>query len=171
MANSLTVQVRAISDVATSVTEGDLTRTITVDAQGEVSALKNNINQMIANLKETTQLNNEQDWLKTNLARFSRMMQGQKTLESVARLIMSELTPLVGANHGVFYVYNASNRMEGVLKLLSSYAYRERKSVANLFELGEGLVGQCALEKKSILLTSVPSDYIKINSGWVKPRR
>jgi len=164
MANSLTVQVRAISDVATAVTEGDLTRTITVDAQGEVSALKNNLNQMIANLKGTTQLNTEQDWLKTNLAGFSRMMQGQKNLEAVARLIMSELTPLVGANHGVFYIHNAASGNR-VLELLSSYAYRERKAVANRFHLGEGLVGQCALEKKSILLTHVPSDYIQINSG------
>ncbi len=110
MANSLTVQVRAISDVATAVTEGDLTRSITVEAQGEVSALKNNINQMIANLKETTQKNKEQDWLKTNLARFSGMMQGQKNLESVARLIMSELTPLVSAHHGVFYLNDAGER-------------------------------------------------------------
>ena len=164
MANSLTVQVRAISDVATAVTEGDLTRTITVDAQGEVSALKNNLNQMISNLKGTTQLNNEQDWLKTNLARFSRMMQGQKNLEAVAQLIMSELTPLVGANHGVFYIHNATAG-DRVLELLSSYAYRERKSVSNRFHIGEGLVGQCALEKKSILLTRVPSDYIQINSG------
>ncbi len=164
MANSLTVQVRAISDVATAVTEGDLTRTITVDAQGEVSALKNNLNQMISNLKGTTQLNTEQDWLKTNLARFSRMMQGQKNLEAVAQLIMSELTPLVGANHGVFYIHDMAGG-DRVLKLLSSYAYRERKSVANRFHIGEGLVGQCALEKKSILLTRVPSDYIQINSG------
>ena len=95
MANSLTVQVRNIADVATSVTKGDLTRQITVDAQGELDELKTNINQMIANLRETTERNQEQDWLKTNLAKFSRMMQGQKDLESVSRLIMSELTPLV----------------------------------------------------------------------------
>jgi len=164
MANSLTVQVRAISDVATAVTEGDLTRSITVEAQGEVAALKNNINQMIANLKDTTQQNMEQDWLKTNLARFSGMMQGQKTLESVSRLIMSELTPLVGAHAGVFYL-NESAQVDPVLKLLSSYAYQERKSLANRFRLGEGLVGQCALEKKSILVASVPSDYIHISSG------
>ncbi len=163
MANSLTVQVRAISDVATSVTEGDLSRSITVEAQGEVSLLKNNINQMIANLKGTTDKNNEQDFLKTNLARFSRMMQGQKSLESVSRLIMSEVTPLVSAHHGAFYI-NSTGEGE-VLKLISSYAYQQRKSVANRFHLGEGLVGQCALEKKSILLTQVPSDYIQISSG------
>ena len=162
MANSLTVQVRAISDVATSVTEGDLTRTITVDAQGEVQALKNNVNQMISNLKSTTQLNNEQDWLKTNLARFSRLMQGQKNLEAVARLIMSELTPLVSAHHGAFFTFDSSDR---VLDLLATYAYRKRKAVPNRFELGEGLVGQCAIEKKSILMTTVPDDYIQINSG------
>jgi len=163
MANSLTVQVRAISDVATSVTEGDLSRSITVEAQGEVSLLKNNINQMIANLKDTTQKNNEQDFLKTNLARFSRIMQGQKSLESVSKLIMSEVTPLVSAHHGAFYINSPS---EGdVLKLISSYAYQQRKSVSNRFHLGEGLVGQCALEKKSILLTQVPGDYIQISSG------
>jgi HAMP domain-containing protein/signal transduction histidine kinase/DNA-binding response OmpR family regulator len=163
MANSLTVQVRSISDVATAVAKGDLTRTITVDAQGEVSELKDNINQMIANLKETTQVNTEQDWLKTNLARFSRLMQGQKNLEDVARLIMSELTPLVSAHHGTFYIND--NDSDAALKLLASYAYRERKSVSNRFHLGEGLVGQCALEKKSIILTNVPGDYIQINSG------
>ncbi len=166
MADSLTTQVRAISDVATSVTEGDLTRTVTVEAQGEVSLLKNNINQMIGNLKDTTQKNNEQDFLKTNLARFSRMMQGQKSLESVARLIMSEVTPLVSGNHGVFFINDTPVAgREASLKLISSYAYQQRKSVGNRFGLGEGLVGQCALEKKSILLTSVPSDYIHISSG------
>jgi len=165
MANSLTTQVRAISDVATSVTEGDLTRTVTVEAQGEVSLLKNNINQMISNLKETTQKNQEQDFLKTNLARFSRMMQGQKSLESVARLIMSEVTPLVSAHQGVFYINDAANGREASLKLISSYAYQQRKSVANRFALGDGLVGQSALEKKSILLTQVPGDYIHISSG------
>ncbi len=164
MANSLTVQVRAISDVATAVAQGDLTRTITVDAQGEVSSLKNNINQMIANLKATTEQNTAQDWLKTNLARFSSMMQGQKSLDSVARLIMSELTPLVDAHHGVFYMAEALGG-DLSLRLLSSYAFRERKNLANRFKVGEGLVGQCAYEKKSIMLTSVPADYIQINSG------
>jgi HAMP domain-containing protein/signal transduction histidine kinase/CheY-like chemotaxis protein len=164
MANSLTVQVRAISDVATAVAQGDLTRTITVDAQGEVSSLKNNINQMIANLKATTEQNTAQDWLKTNLARFSSMMQGQKSLDSVAKLIMSELTPLVDAHHGVFYMSEQAGS-DGMLRLLSSYAFKERKSLANRFAVGEGLVGQCAFEKKSIVLTNVPPDYIQINSG------
>ncbi len=164
MANSLTVQVRAISDVATAVTEGDLTRSITVEAQGEVSDLKNKINQMIANLKETTRQNTEQDWLKTNVARFGGMMQGQKSLESVARLIMSELTPLVSAHHGAFYIMEMQN-MEPTLKLLSSYAFKDRKNLSNRFALGESLVGQCALEKKSILLTNVPATYVTINSG------
>jgi HAMP domain-containing protein len=104
MANSLTAQVRAIKDVATAVTEGDLTRTITVDAKGELDELKRSVNQMIANLKATTEKNAEQDWLKTNLARFSRMMQGQRDLSSVSQLIMSELTPLVGAQHGAFFI-------------------------------------------------------------------
>ena len=100
LAGNLTTQVRAISEVATAVTKGDLTRTIDVEAQGEVLSLKDTINQMIANLKDTTQTNKEQDWLKTNLAKFSQMMQGQRSLESLAQLIMSELTPLVSAQHG-----------------------------------------------------------------------
>ncbi len=165
MANSLTTQVRSISDVTTSVTEGDLTRSITVEVQGEMSDLRNKINQMISNLKETTQKNQEQDFLKTNLARFSRMMQGQKSLESVARLIMSEVTPLVSAHQGVFYINDAATGREASLKLISSYAYQQRKNVANRFAQGEGLVGQSALEKKSILLTQVPGDYIHIASG------
>ena len=164
MANSLTLQVRAIADVATAVTRGDLSRQIAVEAQGELDELKNNLNQMIVNLKSTTEKNSEQDWLKTNLAKFSRMMQGQKDLEAVSKLIMSELTPLVSAHHGAFYIMDDDNNTP-VLKLIASYAYKERKHVGNRFYLGEGLVGQAALEKKPILLTNVPEDYIRISSG------
>ncbi|MFL5361250.1 MAG: response regulator, partial [Myxococcales bacterium] len=164
LAASLTTQIRAISEVATAVTKGDLTRSITVEAEGEVARLKDNINQMIVNLRETTQKNQEQDWLKTNLAKFSSMMQGQKDLDTVSRLIMSQLTPLVSAHHGAFFMMDQEGNTP-VLKLRSTYAYRERKSVANRFRLGEGLVGQCALEKKTILLTNVPQDYIAISSG------
>ncbi|MGI8497388.1 MAG: response regulator, partial [Gemmatimonadaceae bacterium] len=172
LANNLTVQVRAIADVATAVTKGDLTRTITVEAQGEVDELKANINQMIGNLKQTTDKNNEQDWLKTNLAKFSRMMQGQKDLEAVAQLIMSELTPLVSAHFGAFYIAGSDSGGQTLLRLIASYAFKERKHVANRFTLGEGLVGQAALEKKPILLTNVPDDYIKITSalGEAPPR-
>ncbi len=164
LAANLTTQVRAIAEVATAVTKGDLTRSIKVEAQGEVAALKDNINEMIRNLKDTTLKNSEQDWLKTNLAKFSRMLQGQKDLLTVGRLILSELAPVVSAQQGVFYTVDAT-RDEPVLKLLASYAYRERKSMANHFKLGEGLVGQCALEKEKILLTNVPRDYIVIASG------
>src|SRR6185436_9178786 len=164
MANSLTMQVRNIADVATSVTKGDLTRSITVDAQGELDELKTNINQMIGNLRETTKQNQEQDWLKTNLAQFSRMMQGQKDLESVSRLIMSELTPLVSAHHGAFFISDPEDNSPD-LKLIASYAYRARKHVGNRFAPGEGLVGQAALEKQPILLQNVPDDYIQITSG------
>ncbi|HEX6590225.1 MAG TPA: HAMP domain-containing protein, partial [Longimicrobiales bacterium] len=164
MANSLTDQVRAIKDVAIAVTEGDLTRVIDVEARGELDELKRNINQMIGNLRETTEKNEEQDWLKTNLAKFGRLMQGQKDLDAVARLIMSELTPLVGARHGAFFLADGE-RTTPVFRLIASYAYRQRKNVSNRFELGEGLVGQSALEKKPILLTQVPDDYIQISSG------
>jgi CheY-like chemotaxis protein/signal transduction histidine kinase/HAMP domain-containing protein len=163
LANNLTNQIRAMAEVATAITEGDLTRSITVEAQGEVAQLKERVNQMIANLRDTTAKNREQDWLKSNLARFGGLMQGQKNLESVSRLIMSELTPLVAAAHGAFFVVEEGESK--TLKLIASYAYKERKHVANRFKLGEGLVGQAALEKKSIILSRVPGDYIQINSG------
>src|SRR5687767_5285113 len=165
LAANLTTQVRAIADVSTAVTRGDLTRSIQVEARGEVAALKDNINEMIRNLKDTTLKNAEQDWLKTNLAKFSRMLQGQKDLLTVGRLILSELAPVVSAQQGVFYIMDPSKADEPALKLLASYAYKERKNVDNKFRLGEGLVGQCALEKEKILLSDVPSDYIKIASG------
>jgi signal transduction histidine kinase/CheY-like chemotaxis protein/HAMP domain-containing protein len=164
LAANLTSQVRAISEVATAVTKGDLTRSIDVQAEGEVALLKDNINQMILNLKETTEKNTEQDWLKTNLAKFSSMMQGQKNLETVSQMIMSELTPLVSAHYGAFFVMEMDDGAP-LLNLTSSYAYRERKHVSNRFRIGEGLVGQCAREKKPILLTRVPADYVQISSG------
>ncbi len=164
LAANLTTQVRAIAEVATAVTTGDLTRSIAVEALGEVAALKDNINEMIRNLKDTTLKNSEQDWLKTNLAKFSRMLQGQKDLLTVGKLILSELAPVVSAQQGVFYTVDAS-KDEPYLKLLASYAYRERKNSDNRFKLGEGLVGQCALEKEKILLRNVPKDYIAISSG------
>ncbi|HYO10133.1 MAG TPA: response regulator, partial [Tepidisphaeraceae bacterium] len=166
LAANLTTQVRAIAEVATAVTKGDLTRSITVEAQGEVAALKDTINEMIRNLRDTTQKNTEQDWLKTNLAKFSRMLQGQKDLLTVGRLILSELAPVVSAQQGVFYMMDTANRdNEPMLKLLASYAFKDRKNIDNRFKLGEGLVGQCALEKEKILLAAVPTDYIKIASG------
>lgn len=164
LADNLTSQVRAIMEVSTAVTQGDLSRSIRVEAQGEVLALRGNLNQMIANLRETTARNQEQDWLKTNLAKFSGMMQGQKNIEAVSRLIMSELTPLVSAHHGAFFVRSGENG-PGEMRLVAGYAYEERKNVSSRFKLGEGLVGQCALEKKPILLTNVPGDYVRINSG------
>jgi HAMP domain-containing protein/signal transduction histidine kinase/ActR/RegA family two-component response regulator len=164
LAGNLTTQVRSIADVATAVTKGDLTRSIAVEAQGEVLQLKDNINQMIGNLRETTRANKEQDWLKTNLARFSGMMQGQRNIEALSKLIMSELTPVVSAQHGAFYTIEGEEH-HPVLKLSSTYAYQKRKQVSNCFALGESLVGQCALEKKSIVVTHVPDDYIEISSG------
>ena len=164
LAANLTTQVRAIAEVATAVTKGDLTRSIALDAQGEMAALKDNINEMIRNLKDTTLKNSEQDWLKTNLAKFSRMLQGQKDLLTVGRLILSELAPVVTAQHAVFYILDSSGDAPE-LSLLASYAHKGQGAVGRSFSLGEGLVGQCALEKQKILLTSVPTDYIRISSG------
>jgi HAMP domain-containing protein/signal transduction histidine kinase/CheY-like chemotaxis protein len=169
LAGNLTSQLRAIADVATAVTKGDLTRSIQVAAQGEVAFVKDNINEMIRNLKDTTSRNNEQDWLKTNLAKFTRMLQGQRDLLAVARLILSELAPVVSAQQGVFYIMNG-NESEPELKLLASYAFRHRKGVNTRFKLGEGLVGQAALEKERILLTNVPDDYVRLSSGLGEAR-
>jgi HAMP domain-containing protein/signal transduction histidine kinase/CheY-like chemotaxis protein len=167
LAANLTTQVRAIADVATAVTKGDLTRSIKVEAQGEVAALKDNINEMIKNLKDTTLKNSEQDWLKTNLAKFSRMLQGQKDLLAVGKMILSELAPVVGAQQAVFYTIenpkDDNNKDDSSLKLLASYAYTGQ--VLQEFRLGEGLVGQCAQEGKKILLSSVPKDYVRVESG------
>ncbi len=167
LAGNLTTQVRAIAEVSTAVTQGDLTRTIAVEAQGEVAELKDNINQMISNLRDTTKRNEEQDWLKTNLARISGLMQGQRELGTVTQLIMSELTPTVSAQHGAFFLAELPDG-EGAktrLRLIASYGYQQRKSISNTFELGEGLVGQAAVERKSILITEAPADYISITSG------
>ncbi|HET9052060.1 MAG TPA: HAMP domain-containing protein, partial [Candidatus Dormibacteraeota bacterium] len=164
LAANLTNQVRAMADVAIAVTEGDLTRSIGVEASGEVAILKDNVNAMIRNLRETTQKNTEQDWLKTNLARFTRMLQGQRDLITVSRLILSELAPLVNAQHGVFYTMQTGDD-GSMLRFVAGYGYRERKHLANEFRLGDGLVGQCALESQRILVTNVPSDYITISSG------
>ena len=166
LAANLTNQVRAIAEVATAVTEGDLTRQVSVEASGEVAVLKDLLNEMIRNLRETMRQNTEQDWLKTNLERFTRMLQGQRDLATVSNMILSELTPLVSAQHGVFYALtDPGDGGEPMLEFQAGYGYKERKHLSNSFRLGEGLVGQCALEKERILLTDVPADYIQISSG------
>src|SRR5262249_14100749 len=165
LAANLTNQVRAIAEVSTSVTQGDLTRSIAVEAQGEVAALKDNINEMIRNLKDTTLKNKEQDWLKTNVARFSSMLQGQRDMTTVANMILSELAPLVEAQQRVFYVSQPNAEGERVMKLLGGHASTARKNLANEFHPGEGLVGQCVLEKRRILLTNAPGDYIVVSSA------
>jgi HAMP domain-containing protein/CheY-like chemotaxis protein len=171
LAGNLTRQVRAIGDVATAVTKGDLTQSITVDARGEVALLKDNVNQMIGTLAETTRVNQEQDWLKTNLARFTRMLQGQRDLLTVADQVLTELAAVVNAQHGSFFMADSDDDRQVILQLFASYAYKERKSISNVFRLGEGLVGQAAREKKRIVVTDVPTDYVRINSslGESKP--
>jgi signal transduction histidine kinase/HAMP domain-containing protein/ActR/RegA family two-component response regulator len=165
LAGNLTSQVRAIAEVSTAVAYGDLTRSITVGAQGEVAALKDNINQMIANLKDTTHKNQEQDWLKTNLAKFSGMIQGQRSIASVAQLIMSELTPLVGAQQGAFFMLERDTEMMAVLRLTASYGVGGSHRLATYYRLKESLIGQCAFEKKRILLSDVPDGFVRIASG------
>ncbi|QRM30949.1 HAMP domain-containing protein [Microvirga sp. VF16] len=164
LAANLTTQVRAIADVATAVTKGDLTRSISVEASGELASLKDNVNEMIRNLRDTTLKNAEQDWLKTNLAKFTRMLQGERDLTTVSNMILSEIAPLVNAQQGVFYTAERDGS-EPVLEMVASYAFTERKHLNNRFRLREGLVGQVAYEKKRILLTNVPGDYITISSA------
>jgi len=165
LAANLTTQVRAIAEVATAVTKGDLTRSIQVDAKGEVSELKDNINTMISNLRETTESNREQDWLKTNLARFTGMLQGQRELSTVGKMLLSELAPLVHAHQGSIYHNSHSNEGATGLVLLSSYAQSGAVRLAPSIALGEGLVGQCALENRRILLADVPTDFVTISSS------
>jgi len=153
LAENLTSQVRAIAEVATSVTQGNLTRSIQVDARGEVAELKDNINAMIGNLRATTERNTEQAWLKTNLARFSGMMQGQRDLLEVARMLLSELAPLVEAHQGVMYVMRGEG--DGLyLQQIYGYADDAPNGVPRRYLNGQGLVGQCAQLRRSMLLTS-----------------
>ncbi len=166
LAANLTSQVRAIADVATAVTEGDLTRQVGVQASGEVAVLKDKLNEMIRNLRETTRQNTEQDWLKTNLERFARMLQGHRDLGTVTNMILSELAPLVSAQHGAFYALTShAEYEEPVLQRQAGYGLMPAPGISERFALGEGLVGQCALEGRRILLTNVPPDYVRINSG------
>ncbi|MET0807734.1 MAG: ATP-binding protein, partial [Pseudoxanthomonas sp.] len=167
LAANLSTQVRAIGEVATAVTKGDLMRSITVDARGEVADLKDNLNQMIRNLKETTERNTDQDWLKTNLARMTRTLQGQRDIVTMARTLLSELAPLVGAQHAVLYRMQqaGADSFEARLVLMASYGYQERKNLSNEWRVGEGMVGQAAFEAKRLLITSVPRDYVQIVSG------
>lgn len=154
-----------VSRVAERITDGDLTAQLPMlDRQDEIGILTRTLRQMVDNLRDSLQKSDRQTWLQTNLAEFSHLIQGERSLEAVSRLMLSHLAPLVGSQHGAFYVMN-TEQSPPVLKLLSSYAYQERKQLSNQFHLGEGLVGQCALEKQRILLTDVPGDYIRIRSG------
>jgi HAMP domain-containing protein/CheY-like chemotaxis protein/signal transduction histidine kinase len=164
LAANLTNQVRAIAEVATAVTKGDLTRSIQVEARGEVAELKDNINTMIDNLRQTTDRNQEQDWLKTNLAKFTNMLQGQRDLVTVGRRLLSELAPLVNAQQGAIYQMLADvTDTAPALSLLAGYAIGDEQ--ARRIQVGTGLVGQCALEKQRILVTKVPRTYTRIQSS------
>ncbi len=170
LAANLTNQVRAIAEVATAVTKGDLTRSIQVEARGEVSELKDNINAMIGNLRVTTERNTEQDWLKTNLAKFSRMMQGQRDLVTVGKLLLSELAPLVNAQQGIVYVMDGATGTP-CLKELASYADAAADNrEPRRYHLGEGLVGQAAADRQRLLLTDIPPDSIQLRGGLLSAR-
>jgi len=163
LADNLTNQVRAIAEVTTAVTKGDLTRSIQVEASGEVAELKDYINTMIDNLRLTTDRNNEQDWLKTNLARFTGMLQGQRDLATVGRMLLSELAPLVNAQQGV--IYQMEGEESGNMVLLSAFATGGDGGHPDRLHVGHGLVGQCASEKRRMLITDVPSHATPIRSG------
>jgi len=166
LAANLTTQVRAIAEVATAVTKGDLTRSVQVDARGEVAELKDNINTMIDNLRLTTDRNTEQDWLKTNLAKFTNMLQGQRDLNTVGRLLLSELTPLVNAQQGVIYQVESEELQS--MRLLSAYADDSTNGHSQRLRIGEGLIGQCAADKRRMLITEMPDHAVPIVSALFK---
>jgi HAMP domain-containing protein/CheY-like chemotaxis protein/signal transduction histidine kinase len=166
LAANLTSQVRAIAEVATAVTKGDLTRSIQVDARGEVAELKDNINTMITNLRLTTDVNTEQDWLKTNLAKFTNMLQGQRDLTTVGRLLLTELSPLVNAHTGV--IYQVENEESPQLRLLASYAGDGVYPYQQVLQFGDGLIGQCALDKRQRNVADIPPDVVPINSALLR---
>ncbi len=167
LAANLTTQVRAIAEVATAVTKGDLTRSIQVDARGEVAELKDNINTMIDNLRLTTDHNTEQDWLKTNLAKFTSMLQGQRDLETVGRLLLSELTPLVNAQLGAIYQMETEDG-GCFLKALAAYADDDEHPHRRRVPIGKGLIGQCAVDKRRLLITEMPGNVTPIGSAMFK---
>jgi HAMP domain-containing protein/signal transduction histidine kinase/DNA-binding response OmpR family regulator len=167
LAANLTTQVRAIAEVATAVTKGDLTRSVQVEARGEVAELKDNINTMIGNLRLTTDRNTEQDWLKTNLARFTNMLQGQRDLATVGRMMLSELAPLVEAQYGVMYQVEGDGAAQR-LKLLAAFAGESVDGYAEKLQLGEGLIGQCARDARRMLITDIPRNVVPIRSGLFK---
>ena len=156
LAANLTTQVRAIAEVATAVTKGDLTRSVQVEARGEVAELKDNINTMIGNLRLTTDRNTEQDWLKTNLARFTNMLQGQRDLTTVGRMLLSELAPLVDAHHGVIYQVEAEGADTETEAAVGVRGRRDERLCGSTCELGEGLIGQCARDARRMLITEIP---------------
>ncbi|WP_035982419.1 response regulator, partial [Bradyrhizobium sp. STM 3843] len=166
LAANLTSQVRAIAEVATAVTKGDLTRSIQVDARGEVAELKDNINTMITNLRLTTDVNTEQDWLKTNLAKFTNMLQGQRDLTTVGRLLLTELSPLVNAHRGV--IYQVENEYSPQLRLLAAYADDGIFPHPQVLQFGESLVGQCAMDKRQRLVADIPTDAVPVGSALMR---
>ncbi|WP_344321556.1 HAMP domain-containing protein [Streptomyces macrosporus] len=166
LAGNLTRQVRAIAEVTSAVAQGDLTRSITVDASGEVADLKDNINFMVQSLRETTRANQEQDWLKTNLARISGLMQGRRDLAVVAELIMDELTPLVDAQYGAFYLAEEDASGETELRLIGSYGHPDvAEGEAPRYRLGQSLVGQAARSRRTITVDDLPPGYVTVSSG------
>jgi signal transduction histidine kinase/CheY-like chemotaxis protein/HAMP domain-containing protein len=164
LASNLTTQVRAIAEVTSAVAAGDLTRSIAVEAQGEVAELKDNINAMVQSLRETTSANQQQDWLKSNLARLSGLMQGHRDLAAVADLIMDELAPLVGAQHGTFFLSEMAGD-ETRLSLIAGYGLRADKDAPLQYRLGQSLIGQVAKSKRSMVISDLPEGYVKITSG------
>ena len=167
MASLLTGQVRAIAEVATAVTKGELTRSIQVETRGEVAKMMDNINTMISNLRVTTESNREQDWLKTNLAKFAGMLQGQRELNAVGQMLLSELAPLINIHQGTIYQLTG----QASLTLLASYAHDGDGPLKKTIRLGEGLVGQCAVERTRTLLPNVPPDFLSISSSLGEARR
>ena len=160
---SVSGQVRAVSDIASAMAKGDLSEELKIEAEGELAVLRDNINTLIRSLRDTTRRNAEQDWLKTNLARFTRLLQGQRGIVPVAQLVMSELASLIRMQHGLFYVMDQAQLESRCLRLSAAYAAGD--DARSAWRLGEGLVGQCALDRKPHLVADVPPTYLTIRTG------
>ena len=165
LAANLTNQVRAIAEVATAVTKGDLTRSIQVEARGEVAELKDNINTMIGNLRATTDSNQEQDWLKTNLAKFTRMLQGQRDLVTVGKLLLSELAPLVDAQQGAVYQMQAASAGQHRRLSCCSPATPPRKIRPGGSRSGEASPASARSRSGASCCRNVPEGYARVHSS------
>lgn len=164
---TVTTRLNKVSTVMSSVANGstDLNTKIEVKSKDEIDEVGNSFNKMVESLEEKTKIDQSHNWIKSNIAEITTSLSGMHDLESLSQTFLSKIVPLMESCHAVFYIKNMDKQNEPIFQLLASYAYKERKHLSNTFRIGEGLVGQAVLEKSPIILTDVPSDYIRVTSG------